>query len=179
MTTRQKTERQEMEQLIYDVVSSVLQSNETKDTLVDIVRGTQEPLPLSLGGETDLKPFSGTIGENFEDWIKHFERLAQANRWEDDRKRDVLPFYLRGGAETIYDEIPQDNRRTYNNLINELRAKLRPSQLSDLRSVELHSRSQGPRESVAEYSQAIAKLTKQAYPEVTADVRKQLMKRFF
>ncbi len=70
-------------------------------------------------------------------------------------------------------------RANFNALITALKTKFKPAQLSDLRSVELHSRSQGPKESVADFAQAIQKLMKQAYPEVADEARRQLMKRFF
>lgn len=139
------------------------------------VNATKEAVPLSSG----VNYFSGEIGESFEEWLKRFDRLAQANNWDDNRKRDVFPWFLRGLAEQKYDLLTQEQRATYGTIVAALKDHLKLSRMSDLKSVELHARVQGPNEPVTEFASSIRKLTKSAYPELTADMQANLMKRLF
>src|SRR3569832_2816290 len=54
--------------------------------------------------------FSGRPDENFDLWVDRFNRLAQANRWTAAQKRQIVPSFFRGYAETAYNSIPLDTR---------------------------------------------------------------------
>ncbi len=45
----------------------------------------------AISNKFELIPFQGNITDNFDDWLKRFNRLGQANNWDDDRKKNVLP----------------------------------------------------------------------------------------
>ena len=42
--------------------------------------------------------FNGRKEEDAEEWIEHFGRIAAANNWNDQRKLEIIPIYLKGAA---------------------------------------------------------------------------------
>ena len=62
--------------------------------------GSKDIIPVS-GGE-NLGHFAGKLGESFEEWLKRFNRLAKANNWTPEKKRDIFPWFLRGLAQQKY-----------------------------------------------------------------------------
>ncbi len=111
-------------------------------------------------------PFGGQPGEDFREWLKRFNRWGLSCHYTDPRKCEILPVLLEGRAENIYDAVPKEKRGDYKALTDMLIERLQPPRLSDLRSVELHSRQQHPGEAVADYARDIQMLTRQAYPEI-------------
>lgn len=49
--------------------------------------------------------FYGDVGEDFENWIKIFERIGWVNRWGLDRKVELLFVYLRGCVVDFYEDL--------------------------------------------------------------------------
>ncbi len=80
----------------------------------------------AIPNKFELMPFQGNVTDNFDEWLKWFNRLAQANSWSDDHKKNILPYYLVGSAEQTYDNTTQAERTNYNTLIVALKEKLRP-----------------------------------------------------
>ena len=184
--TREQTE------MIQEVVQGCMQSGQLSQTIADQINevknavntgltaavGTKEVVSLEQnnGG---LPFYHGGVGESLDHWLKRFNRLAQANSWNADKKRDVFPWFLRGLAEQKYDSLTAAEKQNFDTMITALRDKLQHGRMSDIMSVELHARVQGEQESVADYSQEIRKLTKQAYPEFTEAMQQTFMKRAF
>ncbi len=177
VTREQEEQAEALKTLVNAAVKNAVQESTAgmRQAVTNAVSESKEAVVSNF----ELKSFSGNVTDNFDEWLKRFNRLAQANNWVDDRKKNILPYYLVGSAEQVYDNTTQAQRATFDALVAALKDKFKPAQLSDLRSVELHSHCQGAKESVGDFAQAIQKLTKQAYPEVEDAARKQLMKRFF
>jgi len=132
-----------------------------------------------LKAETDF--YYGRSGDNFDIWLDRFDRYGQALEWTDNYKRTVLPTFLRGPAEIVFNGIPADRRSnlTYNQLTDFLRSRFNPAHTMELRSAELHTRRQHIGEPVQDYAINIQRLTMEAYPDVDNKVRDQLMRRIF
>ena len=164
-------------------------SNEQKQDIQDVVKATlesqQELIEIKLQNllpvvsPSSLPFFTGGVGESFEDWIKRYCNLALANGWSESKKREVLPWFLQGYAELKYISLSQSELVSFDSIIKALSVKLKCSQESDFKSRKLLSRIQGSDESVIEFSQAIHRLTKQAYPEMCTETQGQLIKRLF
>ena len=60
--------------------------------------------------------FFGEPGEDIEKWLKSFDRVATANNWSERRQCDILPAYLRDKAAEHFDELPDRNKTTLENL---------------------------------------------------------------
>ena len=127
------------------------------DTVAATIGAHKDIIPVA-GGE-GLTHFSGAMGESFEEWLKRFNRLAQANNWTPEKKRDVFPWFLRGLAEQKYDALSQAEKASFDLIVSNLEDKLKYSCMSDLRSVELHVGDF----SVGDFSQAIRKHRSRAY----------------
>src|SRR3569832_1799727 len=100
--------------------------------------------------------FSGRPDENFDLWVDRFNRLAQANRWTAAQKRQIVPSFFRGYAETAYNSIPLDTRTddqfTYDVLVDRMRRRFVPEGSAELHGQTLHNRRQQPGESVTNYA---------------------------
>ncbi len=181
VTREQEEQAEALKALVNTAVKSAVQESTAgmQQTVTNAVTTAVTENKEAVVSNFELKPFHANISDNFDEWLKRFNRLAQANNWADNRKKNILPYYLVGSAEQTYDNTTQAEHATFAALVTALKEKFKPAQLSDLRSVELHSRFQGAKESVGDFAQAIQKLTKQAYPEVEDAARRQLMKSFF
>ena len=179
--TRAMTEKAELKVLIKEA---------TRETVEALINDSQRQVVAAIGAvghrdavedsyPTKLGTFAGTPSENWAKFLARFNRLGQANGWDDNKKRDVLPFYLRGAAEEAYEDISQDNRQTYAGLVDKLGERFSPAKIADLRSIELHNRVQKQDEPVSDFSAEILRLTRSAYPDLTRDHQRGLMKRFF
>jgi len=140
--------------------------------------------PASEAPRTDAPSnefFYGRSDENFLLWVDRFNRLAQANGWDDKRKRLTIPTCFRGFAELAYNAIPLDIRTEmkFNDLVERLTERFVPADNAELKGYLLHNRRQGTSEPVLTYALEIQQLTLEAYPDVSATTLDTLMKRFF
>lgn len=124
-------------------------------------------------------PFKGRQDDDFRQWLKRFNRWALCCRYDDLRKCEILPVLLEDRAEYAYDTVPREVRGDFNALTERLMEKLQPPRLSDLKSIELHSRQQRLDETVNDFAYDIQTLTRLAYPELSTTVHESLMKRLF
>ncbi|CAC5413297.1 unnamed protein product [Mytilus coruscus] len=60
---------------------------------------------LEVKSQVTPSKFFGKVGEDFESWIKIFDRISRANRWSDGRKGKMLPAYLRGRAADYFEDL--------------------------------------------------------------------------
>jgi len=113
--------------------------------------------------------------------VDRFNRLAQANGWDDKRKKLTIPTYFRGFAELAYNAIPLDIRTEmkFNDLVERLSERFLHADNAELKGYLLHNRRQGTSEPVLTYALGIQQLTLEAYPDVSATTLDTLMKRFF
>jgi len=148
-----------------------LQSNSTQPTSAPASRSMDTP-------SNDF--FYGRSDENFPLWIDRFNCIAQANGWDDKKKRLTIPMYFRGFAELAYNAIPLDVRTDlkFSDLVDRLSERFVPTDNAEMGAYLLHNRKQGPSEPVLKYALDIQQLTFQAYPEVNATTLDTLMKRF-
>src|ERR1043165_9987587 len=66
-----------------------------------------QPTPVTIlpAPATIAKPtlFTGKPKEDAQEWLDHFENIAAANEWDDQKKLRVIPVYLYGSAKRWYD----------------------------------------------------------------------------
>ena len=181
--TEEARKQSELKALIKDATKETVQEliNNSQRQVVEAIDavGHRDTFSMENSNSVGLGTFSGSSSENWKKFLARFNRLAQANSWTDDKKRDILPFYLRGAAEEAYEDIPQNDRRTFTGLTEKLEVRFSPAKVADLRSIELHNRVQKQEEPVADFAAEILRLTHAAYPDLTRDHQRGLMKRFF
>ena len=118
-----------------------------------------------------LKPqnFAGT-NDDFEDFLTQFEITAEKNGWNYRAKSLYLANSLTGAARALLNELNDIQRRDFRSLVQKLKERFGSENRAEVFRSQLKSRSKGKGETTAELAQAIRKLTRQAYPQVSLDV---------
>lgn len=102
-------------------------------------------------------------GETFEDWLGHFEAVANIARWDPSFKLVHLTSALRGNAKSFYRSCTPTQKSSYPQLVSALEKRFTPVKLTALQTQMFHSRKQGPTESVDDFAQELRKLHSKAY----------------
>lgn len=146
---------------------------------------SSSPRMVTMREATDTKSnvtpskFYGDVGEDFENWIKTFERIGRANRWGPDRKVELLPAYLRGRAADFYEDLDQDIQEDFDRLVDRMKERFCPKELQRMYYTELFQRKQLPRENVEDYGSSILKLARRAHGGVSLDEHDRLVMEHF
>ena len=123
--------------------------------------------------------FYGEVGEDFESWIKTFERISRANRWRDDRKAEMLPAFLRGRAADFFEDLDSSVQDDFDYVVRRLKERFCPKELERMYYSELFQRKQLLGESVEDYGNAILKLARRAHGGVPQDEHDRLAMEHF
>ena len=118
-----------------------------------------------------LKPqnFAGT-NDDFEDFLTQFEITAEINGWSYRSKSLYLANCLTGAARALLNELSETQRRDFRCLVQKLKERFGSENRAEVFRSQLKARSKGKGETTAELAQAIRKLTRQAYPQVSLDM---------
>ncbi|CAG2250777.1 unnamed protein product [Mytilus edulis] len=125
-------------------------------------------LPETKSQVTPSK-FFGDVGEDFESWIKIFDRISRANRWSDGRKGEMLPAYLRGRAADYFEDLDSEIQNDFDTAVQKLKQRFCPKELERMYYSKLFQRKQFSGESVEDYGNAILKLARRAHGGVSLD----------
>ena len=93
-------------------------------------------------GKSQVTPskFYGEVGEDFESWIKTFDRISKANRWKDERKAEMLPAYLRGRAADYFEDLDSSIQGDFDGTVRKLKERFCPKELERMYYTELFQR---------------------------------------
>lgn len=148
----------------------------------------QEPLeesmyepPNTSQTSTVIKPcpFFGNLDEDFDSWIKNFDRIAKANGWSKEKKTITIPAFLRDRAAEHYESLEEEVKDDYNLLCESLRERFIPKELQTLYYSNLFGCQQSDQQSVEDYASEITKLTSRAYVEMPRKQKEILTKEHF
>ena len=123
--------------------------------------------------------FYGRIGEDFEQWLREFERCARANHWSKDRCCEILPSLLRDRAADVWEEMPDTVQFDYDKTKEVLTEHFLPKEARRLYFSDLYGRQQGEVESVEEFAKSIQQLTRRAYSDMPSEYQDRLMREHF
>ena len=135
------------------------------------------PRPVQYGHNTmNIKPdiYDGTGA--WEDYLVQFEMVCIQNGWNEGTKALFLATYLRGKAREVLGDLDAVTRMNYGALCSVLEHRFGAGSQAELFKVQWKSRSRNKSENLPELSQAIRRLTKQAYPTAPADLQEMLAK---
>ena len=118
------------------------------------------PLSKFMGEDLDQE------GENFEEWIEHFEMVAEAYGWDAKARLVNLTTRLQGQAYSFYRSCSPEQRADYGCLKTELLTHFTPVRLQAVHSNLFHQRKQEESETVDHYAQELKRLFYRAYPEL-------------
>jgi hypothetical protein len=115
--------------------------------------------------------FDGEI--SWELYKSQFEVAAKLNGWNDEAKAGNLIVNLRGAAQQLLYNIADEDKRSYQKLVEVFEQRFGQAHLAPIRRKELKYRRQARRESLQAFASEVLKLAQQAYPEATMSVIEQ------
>ncbi|XP_037509562.1 activity-regulated cytoskeleton-associated protein-like [Rhipicephalus sanguineus] len=114
------------------------------------------------------EPFHDDTYEDVEDWLEHFERVANINGWDEARKLSRMYFALEDAARTWYENheavIP-----TWQEFRRHLVATYASTDRREKAENALQSRNQRTNESVGMYIEDMSRLFRRADPNMTEE----------
>ena len=110
------------------------------------------------------EPYSGESG-SWDDWIDHFECIAEVNKWATgEEKLKWLCVRLTGKALTALRKLPEIARSSYAECKTALKKRFNPDSKRELHVAELHTRTRGKTEDWASFGDALRVQVDKAYP---------------
>nr|CAD2197312.1 unnamed protein product [Meloidogyne enterolobii] len=103
--------------------------------------------------------------EDFEAYLRRFNKIATAHQWSGTRCTQILPLYLLEEARAIYDSLGADSKNTWKGLTDALAIKLKKLNTKESARRMLTNRKQKSNESIIEFAQVIRGLINKAFPE--------------
>ncbi|VDI02778.1 Hypothetical predicted protein [Mytilus galloprovincialis] len=116
---------------------------------------------------------------SWQDYIVHFEMIAEINGWDENTKALELATCLRGSAQAILSDLRPDLRRSYAHLVAALTSRFQPSNQAELYRAQMKGKSRNKDQSLPELAQDIKRVTRLAYPTAPIEVREQLARDCF
>ncbi|KAJ8914881.1 hypothetical protein NQ315_014894 [Exocentrus adspersus] len=105
---------------------------------------------------------------------RQFEAAATTNGWDEQQKATELVLALRRKALQTLQNIPEEKHNDYSTVVGALELRFGSKYLSQVYQNQLKSRSQGPTETLQEFSTDIERMVRLAYPEAPEEFIKQL-----
>ena len=98
------------------------------------------------------------------DYVCHFEQVAEWNEWNDHEKALQLAMSLRGVAQRVLGELPREILCHYETLKSVLMQRFCPPERVTAYRCEFRNRRRNREESVVEYGYALKRLASRAFP---------------
>ncbi|CAG2208723.1 unnamed protein product [Mytilus edulis] len=121
--------------------------------------------------------FDGT--SSWQDYLVHFEMVAEINGWDNISKALELATCLRGSTWAILSDLRPELMRSFTHLVTALASRFQPSNQAELYRAQMKSTTREKGQSLPELAQDIKKLTRLAYPTAPMEVREQLARDCF
>lgn len=117
-------------------------------------------------------PYSGE--GSWDDWVDHFESVAEVNKWDGAAKLLWLRVRLTGRAQTAFKQLAVEARATYDNCKVALRERFEPASKKELYLAEFQTRSKRANEGWAAFAEDLKVLADKAFPQLQNDAKEQL-----
>lgn len=125
------------------------------------------------------KPATFDGAMNWNDYIVHFDMIAELNYWSDETKALELATSLRGPALSVLSDLRPEYRYSFRHLVSALSSRFEPENQAEIYKTQLKSRVRRKNESITELMQDIKRLVRMAYPNAPLDFRDQITKDSF
>ncbi len=145
---------------------------EGEETVEERLAGMVERMEIASGSMgravaplNNFPTYPKYVGQPLDEYLEFFERFAQANEYTEKKKRLVLPVLLTGHVLTIYEELPQEQRASYDLIKTALLE--RTSGTTDLATIafsRLHAFRQQPGQSVDDCVASLNRIVRLAMP---------------
>ena len=127
---------------------------------------------------TSILPDRFTDGD-FSCWLRHFERCALANNWNEATKLLKLPAFLQGPAASYYDALADDERDTYNNVVASLTKSFSPAVNRERFYSDFEQQILRPTEDPSLYLWRLKEILRNAEPDLSQEASEVLLRRQF
>ena len=112
---------------------------------------------------------------SWDEWISHFENVADVNAWDGDAaKLKWLKVRLTGRAQRAFQQFTEASQGTYSHAKKALRERFDPDSKRELYAVELNTRRKRKAEGWADFAEDLRRLTDKAYPDLQEEARERL-----
>ena len=119
--------------------------------------------------------FSGEGKARWDDWIDHFDRIADCvNEWDADKQKKWLPARLTGRAASVYKRLSEETKADLKKTKEALEERFEPASRKELYRAELASRKKKRNEDWATYGEELTRLTEKAYPDLSIEAQQRL-----
>ncbi|CAG2192922.1 unnamed protein product [Mytilus edulis] len=118
------------------------------------------------------EPYDG--GEDWEEYISHFEVCAELGRWRDADKVLALAAALRGPARTFYISLEQTEKRDYGILTQRLGLRFGSTRQQNRWLSRLEMRKRNPGEAIAALADDLRQMAQRAYIDLDARAQEVL-----
>ena len=117
-------------------------------------------------------PYSGE--GSWDDWIDHFESVAEVNKWDGAAKILWLRVRLTGRAQTAFKQLSNEARAAYADCKQALRERFEPDSKKELYLAEFQTRSKHATEGWAAFAEDLKVLANKAFPQLQDNAKEQL-----
>ena len=127
---------------------------------------------------TQILPERFSDGD-FGTWLRHFDRCASANAWDDDTRLAKLPAFLHGPAAVYFDSLAATQKDTLPHLLDSLKSCFTPTANREKFYREFEQQALRPTEDPSLYLWRLKDLLRRAEPDLSADAFDALLRRQF
>ena len=120
-------------------------------------------------------PDTFTGEASWDDWMCHFENVADVNGWDDDQKLKFLKVCMTGQAQKAFQHLNGDIQANYSEVKRAPRARFEPQSKKIRYQVEFQSRRKKKTENWADFAEDLRTLTDKAFPELEDKAREHLV----
>ena len=140
----------------------------------DIARADDVPRPAM-----NIKPKRYDGNSDWKEYLLHFERVCEVNRWTVSCKVNYMMVLLDGDALSYAENLPEAKRDDFEKLCIAMDERFGDCLFTEVYKTELKTRRRKESESIPSLAQAIRKLTLQAYPNLDWVPREDLAVEYF
>ena len=120
-------------------------------------------------------PFSGTDSAlGWDEWIDHFESVAEVNKWEEADKLLWLRVRLTGRAQKAFKGLSTDAKANYEACKRGLKERFEPATKKELYQAEFYARKKQKTEDWAAFAEDLELLAEKAFPALQEEAREHL-----
>ncbi|KAK3083388.1 hypothetical protein FSP39_021383 [Pinctada imbricata] len=126
-----------------------------------------------------MKPQQYDGAEDLNEYLTHFNIVAEINGWSYQSKSLYLAGSLSGGARALLNDIETAKQRDFDSVVEALNKRYGTINRAEVYKTELQTRVRRKGETIPELAQSITKLAKKAYPNTTKEMIEVLALDYF
>lgn len=150
-------------------------SEEMKDEIENLTSRLQAmESEMAVRSATSLATAKSTVNSRakpdifsdgaWEEWVSHFKLCTEVNKWNDEQKCQQFAVSLRGRAQRIFLTLKDEEKTSFNNLMEAMEKKMKPEQERMIHKMAFRQRRREKGESLVDLATNLRQLAARAYP---------------